>query len=37
MRIVKYLGIVVVVLLLAVVAASFLIDANQFRPGWRPL
>ncbi|MBZ5580285.1 MAG: AsmA family protein [Acidobacteriia bacterium] len=32
MRIVKYLGIVVVVLLLAVVAASFLIDANQFRP-----
>ena len=32
MRILKYVGIVVLVLMVAVVAASFLIDANQFRP-----
>lgn len=32
MRVVKYVGIAVVVLLLAVVAIPFFIDANQFRP-----
>ena len=32
MRFAKYIGIALVVLVLALVAASFLIDANQFRP-----
>lgn len=32
MHVVKYVGAAVVVLLLALVAATFLIDANQFRP-----